>query len=129
MTYRTRKCLIIEDDEADRLMFKRVFSRLHSGYIADYAESLAAARRYLMDQTYTLIITDNSLRDGNAADFVMELSASKRLARIPILIVSDWPTPFMRAKAGTANVLAVMSKGQFDSEVLGRYLRRVTSRD
>lgn len=117
------RCLFVEDDEADRLMFKRVFSCLTFDCVADYANSLESARRHLLDYDYTLLILDNSLQDGKGADFVMELARSRRLAKVPILIVSDWPTPFIYAKAKSCNVLEVMTKRQFNADTLSEYLQ------
>lgn len=122
------RCLIVEDDAADRLMFERMLSRSKVPCRADFAETLAVARQTLMDESYSLIILDNSLRDGNGADFVAELAASKRLASVPVAIVSDWPTPFMFAKARARNVLAVMTKSEFSSERLEHLLATAASR-
>lgn len=125
----TARCLIVEDDAADRLMFERVFSRSKFPCRADFAETLALARRYLMGGSYSLIILDNTLRDGNGADFVAELAASERLASVPVAIVSDWPSPFMFAKARARNVAAVMTKSEFSAERLEHLLAAAASRD
>ncbi|WP_386629596.1 hypothetical protein [Sulfitobacter geojensis] len=43
------------------------------------------------------------------------------LPEIPVIIVSDWPSPFMWEKASTAGVAYVLSKTEFD----GRYVHAV----
>ncbi|KGM49075.1 response regulator [Pseudooceanicola atlanticus] len=112
------RCLVVEDSEVDRLRFSRIFSHAKPACSVDFAPSLSSARTKLMDEDYQMIFLDNSLRDGLGADFAMELAGSRRMGAIPIVMVSDWPSPFMYAKARSANVKEVLTKDQFNSNVL-----------
>ncbi|AZV80374.1 response regulator [Parasedimentitalea marina] len=84
--------------------------------------TLQAARESLMDGPVSLIILDNSLPDGKGADFALELVRYPRLAKIPVIIASDWPSPFMWDKASTAGVRCVVTKSEFSSELVCKVL-------
>ena len=115
--------VVVEDEEADRLMFKRVFRQFNRAGSVEFATSLANARNSLAVRKYDIIVLDNSLEDGKGADFILELSKNEELSSIPVVIVSDWPSPFMYAKAKSGNVLDVLTKDQFDVETLRRVMK------
>lgn len=106
-------CLIVEDAEVDRRMMRRVVARQYPRLPIVFAHSLSEARAALTDKSVSIIFLDNALPDGRGVDFVSELSDDRRLRRLPVVIVSDWPTPFMYAKAQAANVCGVWSKSDF----------------
>jgi hypothetical protein len=60
-----------------------------------------------------MILLDNNLRDGRGPYYVQILAADPDLAPIPVIIISDWPTPFMWDKAQTAGVRFVQTKDEF----------------
>lgn len=106
-------CLIVEDSEFDQKMMQRVIRRAQSALQIDVATTLSSARRALEIQNISLILLDNNLPDGLGANFALELAADPQSARIPVIIVSDWPTPFMWEKAQSAGVLYVVNKSEF----------------
>ena len=60
-----------------------------------------------------MILLDNNLPDGLGANFAVELSHDPAFSKIPVIMVSDWPSPFMWAKATAAGVLHVVNKSDF----------------
>ncbi|MGB7241338.1 MAG: response regulator [Sulfitobacter sp.] len=110
---RGSNCLIIEDSTFDQQMMTRVMTRSFGNVHVDVASTLADARAQLADNTISLILLDNNLPDGFGADFAMELANDPELSRIPVIMVSDWPSPFMWEKAQAAGVLFVVSKSEF----------------
>ena len=63
------------------------------------------------------------LPDGVGADFLAELAVHAHWRQAPVVMVSDWPSPFMFDKARAANVLAVWSKGDFTPERVRRLVK------
>lgn len=112
-------CLIVEDSEFDRERMCRVVRKSRSDMHIQQAVDLRSAREALQSGGIRLILLDNNLPDGLGADFAVELSQDPQLSGIPIIMVSDWPSPFMWQKAASAGVAYVLSKSEFD----GRYLR------
>ena len=114
-------CLIVEDSDFDREKLTRVMKKSHENMRIEIASTLKSARRALEKRRMSLILLDNNLPDGLGADFALELARDPALAAIPVIIVSDWPSPFMWEKASTAGVAYVLSKTEFD----GRYVHAV----
>lgn len=116
-------CLIVDDAVVDREMMVRVLARQHPAPRVLTAASLTEARDHLARGGVSMLFLDNMLPDGVGADFLSELSARADWRRVPVVMVSDWPSPFMFDKARAANVLAVWSKGQFTPERVRRLVR------
>ncbi|KEJ91043.1 response regulator [Sulfitobacter donghicola] len=111
-------CLIVEDNTVDQLMMARVVARSQKSMRIQIAPSLQAARGALSSGAVRLILLDNDLPDGVGADFAIELASYPQLKRTPIVMVSDWPTPFMWEKAAVAGVNYVVSKSDFNASYL-----------
>ncbi|WP_089270045.1 response regulator [Puniceibacterium sediminis] len=107
-------CLVIEDTVVDRMIMKSVLTKLGRSCDVTFALSLADARVKLSERSYAIIFLDNALPDGNGADFVLELAAHKIWKNTPVVMVTDFPSPFMYAKAKAQNVVAIWTKEQFD---------------
>jgi DNA-binding response OmpR family regulator len=89
----------------------------------EVAATLNSARRALASGKVSLILLDNNLPDGIGAEFAIELAADAKLASIPVIMVSDWPTPFMWEKAASAGVLYVVNKAEFGVRYVDQALR------
>lgn len=124
--------LLIEDTESDMERMRRILVRQQHPVTPIPAGSLASARAALSNSDISLIFLDNSLPDGSGADFVLEAAANPEWAAIPIVVVSDWPTPFMYAKLKAANVRHVWTKSDFNpasvEDLLDRLLAPPPSR-
>lgn len=107
-------CLIVEDSEFDSMRMARVLSKSLGEVPVKVATTLDTARTMLREGPLDLILLDNNLPDGLGANFALELAQNKELAHIPVIIVSDWPSPFMWDKAASAGVLYVVNKMEFD---------------
>ncbi|UWR26174.1 response regulator [Sulfitobacter sp. S223] len=116
-------CLIIEDSQFDQEMMTRVIGRSQGKLSVKVASTLTSARKVLEASAISLILLDNNLPDGIGANFALELSADPKHAYIPVIMVSDWPTPFMWEKAATAGVLYVVNKSEFGVRYVEQALR------
>lgn len=118
-------CLIIEDSQFDQLMMTRVVSRSSEQMRIVVVSTLKTAREALATGGVSLILLDNRLPDGLGADFALELASDPKHAAIPVIMVSDWPTPFMWEKAASAGVLCVVSKAEFDVRYVEKALKSI----
>ncbi len=116
-------CLIVEDSEFDSEKLTRVIKKSQNKMRVEVATTLSSAREALARGEMSLILLDNNLPDGLGANFAVELSRDARLAGIPIIIVSDWPSPFMWEKAASAGVFYVLNKGEFDARYVHAALK------
>jgi response regulator of citrate/malate metabolism len=116
-------CLIVEDSQFDQQMMTRVVGRSQQDMQIMIAATLQSARQALSGCDISLILLDNNLPDGIGANFALELAANPQHAHIPVIMVSDWPTPFMWEKAASAGVLYVVNKAEFDVRYVEQALR------
>ncbi|MGO1383396.1 MAG: response regulator [Arachnia sp.] len=72
--------LIVEDDDDVRSLIQVAF-RLTDGWQVIMADSLASAKRELESRSIDIVLTDNELGDGWAADV-------RALATCPVVVVS-----------------------------------------
>ena len=122
-TTEVETCLVIEDSSFDREKFKRILNKSFSEIRVIMASTLAEAREHVSVNRPDLILLDNSLPDGNGANFAVELSEDDTLRKIPVIMVSDFPTPFMYQKAAIAGVRHVVDKADFGARFIHDALR------
>lgn len=116
--YQAPTCLIVEDSAFDQEKLTRVMRKSRHNMHLEITSTLRDARKALARGKAALILLDNNLPDGLGADFALELARDPELADIPVIMISDWPSPFMWEKAASAGVIYVLSKTEFD----GRYV-------
>ncbi|MGB3246937.1 MAG: response regulator [Sulfitobacter sp.] len=121
-------CLIIEDSEFDSEKLTRIMHRNVTSMKVSVASTLQSARKALSGPETSLILLDNNLPDGLGANFVQELAQDERLARIPVIMISDWPSPFMWQKAASAGVFYVVNKSEFDARYVHATLKQARER-
>jgi CheY-like chemotaxis protein len=111
-------CLLVEDNQIERNQIERIFSRIGKKAVLISVGTLTEAMAVIARGQVRLVLLDNSLPDGNGADFAMKISQNPELRHIPVAILSEWPTPFMYAKAERARVLSVLRKRDLNSSIL-----------
>ena len=116
-------CLVVEDSKFDQEKIRRILSRSFRELDVEFANTLEEARSTVENSPIKLILLDNNLPDGQGANFAVELSENPEFAKIPVVIVSDWPTPFMFHKAEIAGVLHVVNKTDFGARFIHSALR------
>jgi len=65
---------------------------------------------------FHMILLNNNLPDGMGADFALELANHPKHRKKPVVLFSDWPSPFMWDKARQAGVCFVLKKAEFHLE-------------
>lgn len=115
MAYRPRRlpqCLLVEDSDFDQ---RRIAQLLAHGSKVELTmvRTLAAARQALRQQKFDLILLSNLLPDGLGVDFAKEIRATLGAPFVPIVLLSDFASPFMYDKAMEAKVSIVLDKDDF----------------
>lgn len=122
-SFQNATCLIVEDSQFDQQMMTRVVDRSQGKMRVEVAATLQSARDALRSGKISLILLDNNMPDGLGAEFALELAANPSFATIPVIMVSDWPTPFMWEKAASAGVLYVVNKAEFGVRYVEQAMR------
>ncbi|MCE8431140.1 response regulator [Rhodovulum sulfidophilum] len=116
-------CLVVEDTAFDRMIMERKLAAYAQPLQVRFVSTLAEARNCLSEMPISIIFLDNSLPDGKGANFALELAAHRNWMKIPVVMVSDWPSPFMPAKAKAANVVAIWTKTEFTALTVAEVLK------
>lgn len=119
---RRANILVVEDSATDREMMTRVMEKAGLFRAAHFASDLAEARQFLYEGRVSMIFLDNSLPDGYGADFLSELAGNAAWQFIPVVLVTDWPSPFMSAKARFLAVTEIWRKDEFTVGALRQVL-------
>ncbi|SNR52665.1 response regulator [Puniceibacterium sediminis] len=123
------KCLIVDDSETDRLMMERVLHKQSMKLDLRVAKTLTEARSLMREEGIRLVFLDNTLPDGIGANFLKEMKDYRQRNDVTVILVSDWPSPFMFAKARAQNVRAIWNKRDFTIEAVRRVLRERVAAD
>jgi PleD family two-component response regulator len=106
-------CLIVDDNVRDQQMLVRAVSYAGKHIGVKVAGTIREARRSLMQGPVSLILMENALPDGRGVELALELSQHARFQTVPVIIATDWPSPFMWHKAKKAGVRYVVAKAEF----------------
>ncbi len=117
-------CLIVEDTLFDQKQMMRVANMGSHNLEYHPVITLAEARDALSKQKFSIILLDNNLPDGKGADFALELANHPVWSRIPVIMISDWPSPFMLPKAQAAGVTFIVGKSEFMPNLVDHALSR-----
>ncbi|WP_424987452.1 response regulator [Microbulbifer sp. S227A] len=106
-------CLIVEDSVQDQQMLSKAVHYAHKDIHVEIATTVRQARQVLRQLPVSLILMENTLPDGRGVELALELSQHARFCSVPVIIATDWPSPFMWHKARQAGVRHVVAKGEF----------------
>ncbi|MEP3947375.1 response regulator [Ascidiaceihabitans sp.] len=123
-----RVCLVVEDNKFDQTRISRAMSHGCRDISLVFTDTLAKARAKIAENPFVMILLDNNLPDGMGADFAVELSKHPTHSKTPVVMVSDWPSPFMWAKATKAGVHYIVSKDDFHSGYVQSALKKSRER-
>lgn len=107
------RCLIVEDCVRDQQMLTQAVRYAQKDMVVQIVSTIRDARRALLRGPVSLILLENTLPDGRGVELALELSQHARFCSVPMIIATDWPSPFMWHKAKKAGVRHVVDKSEF----------------
>jgi len=116
------KILLIEDDQDDAFLLKRLLQKAQ--YLTvdiQQAETLQQAINCLRQQSYDIILLDLFLPETQGLDTFFSLSC--HYPDIPIIVLSGLADQDIALAAVQAGAQDYLVKGQFDSHLLSRSIR------
>ncbi len=105
-------CLIVEDCTRDQERLTRAVHHAHKDIFVHLAPTVRAARQCIAQFPVSLILMENTLPDGRGVELALDLSQHAQFRCIPVIIATDWPSPFMWHKAKQAGVRHVVAKDE-----------------
>ena len=112
MPRRLPHCLLVEDSDYDQRRIAHLLAR-GTQVELDIATTLAQARLALSRKQFDLLLLNNLLADGLGVDFAAEIRRTPQIPFVPIIMISDFTSPFMYDKAMAAKVSIVVDKDKF----------------
>lgn len=105
-------CLLVEDSDFDQ---RRIAHLLARGTQVELTivRTIAEARGAIARTRFDLILLNNLLPDGLGVDFAAEIRGNRETPFVPIIMISDFASPFMYDKAMAAKVSIVVDKDKF----------------
>lgn len=122
------KLLLIEDNENDYLLFKRLLLKIEDvSYSLIWARDYAEALEIIKQETFDVYLIDYNLGNRTGLDLLAVLK-EKETAMVPIIFltgIGDRKIDMAAMKAGAADYLV---KGQFEPYLLERSIRYAIER-
>jgi len=122
----TAVVLAVEDEPRNMALLQAIVRA--PGYELHVVPTLAAARRWLVEQTPEIVLLDRRLPDGDGLDLVPDIRSRPATRTCPILVVSASALPSDRIAADLAGCDAFISKPIRVTELLDEMARQVERR-
>ncbi len=122
-TTESRRVLIAEDSITSRMLLKSVLES--AGYKVSTAVDGMEAIMLLRTEKFDLVVSDVEMPRLNGFDLTARIRADRRLAELPVVLVTALETREDRERGIDAGANAYIVKGRFDQSDLLEAIRRL----
>ncbi len=119
------KILLIDEDETNRNLMMKIFSRIHFDVVI--ASDIYEALNMLEWQTIDVIISEINLSKLDGYQFKQKLNESKALKQVPFIIASHHKTKEVINRCNILGVDVVLQKPIMPEEIIG-FVKRFKER-
>ncbi len=123
MQAETRTILVVEDSITSRLLLKGILES--AGYNVKIAVDGMEAFTLLRAESFDLVVSDVEMPRLNGFDLTARIRADKKLAELPVVLVTALETPQDRERGIDAGANAYLVKSSFDQSNLLQAVRRL----
>lgn len=120
------RLLLVEDDDADAILFNRMLSKCAGKYRLEICSTLASALDWLTENQCDLVLLDLSLPDAFGLDGIRKIRS--QFAHIPIVMMTGLDDDKMALDALDVGAQDYLLKGDTSSRELERTLRYAIQR-
>jgi PAS domain S-box-containing protein/putative nucleotidyltransferase with HDIG domain len=121
------RILVVDDDEEDYLIVRRVLAGADDGpYCFEFAPTADMARAALADARHDVALVDYRLGADDGLDLVREASAAG--CPVPLILLTGRGAPEVGDEALRAGATDYIPKGRFDADGLARAIRHAVLR-
>jgi two-component system chemotaxis sensor kinase CheA len=118
-----RKLLVVEDSITSRMLLKNILES--AGYQVKTAVDGVDAYTALREEHFELVVSDIEMPRMNGFDLTGRIRADKRLAELPVVLVSSLESREERERGIDAGANAYIIKGRFEQSDLLDTVRRL----
>jgi two-component system chemotaxis sensor kinase CheA len=119
----SRKVLVVEDSITSRMLLKGILES--AGYQVKVCVDGMDAFTALREDQYDLVVSDVEMPRLNGFDLTMRIRADKRLAELPVILVTALESRTERERGIDAGANAYIVKSSFDQSNLLEVVRRL----
>lgn len=101
------KCLIVEDDEANILLYSKILKRLNIESLSVKNGADAIENIFLQGEDFELVIMDLNMPTLNGIDAIKTI---KKISKIPIIVVTGFEPYFIYEHSKYLNIEAFFTK-------------------
>lgn len=120
---KARRVLLAEDSITSRMLLKTILES--AGYVVRTAVDGMDAYSLLRTETFDLLVSDVEMPRLNGFDLTQRVRADKRLAELPVVLVTALETRADRERGIDAGANAYIAKGGFDQDKLLEAIERL----
>lgn len=123
------RILVIDDDEFDRKIYKRLLSKIpECQFTVEEASTSRMGFSSIMKTTPDCILLDNNLPDISGLDFMVQLKRDFPLTDIPVIMLTGQGSEEIAAEAISKGVSDYLMKGEVNENNLGRAILSAVSK-
>jgi two-component system KDP operon response regulator KdpE len=119
----TKRVLLVEDEELNRVLVRAILARTADPVVKDIelveAPTLASARAELAASEVDVVLLDVNLPDGNGLTLAAELAQRVGMLRPQVVALTASVLPHERAAAMTAGCDAFLDKPYAAAQLIG----------
>jgi two-component system chemotaxis sensor kinase CheA len=119
----TRRILVVEDSITSRMLLKSILES--AGYIVKIAVDGIEGFTLLRAEHFDLVVSDVEMPRLNGFDLTAKIRADKKLAELPVVLVTALETREDRERGIDVGANAYIIKGSFDQSNLLEAVRRL----
>jgi two-component system chemotaxis sensor kinase CheA len=118
-----RKILVVEDSITSRMLLKNILES--AGYQVRTAVDGVDAYTVLREEDFELVVSDVEMPRMNGYDLTLQIRADKRLAELPVVLVTALGSRDERERGIDAGANAYIVKSNFEQSDLLETVRRL----
>jgi len=118
--------LIVDDSLTVRMDLEEAFESI--GFATNASQTLAAARKALAERSFSLIILDVLLPDGDGIDLLREIKDASTTAAVPVILLSSEAEVCDRVRGLNTKRRLALQEYSLGLEALHRFVERAPLR-
>ncbi|MFD2785275.1 sensor histidine kinase [Hymenobacter rubripertinctus] len=126
-----KKILLVDDNEADRMLYRRYLNRQQGHETLDFREAASGEEALAVFGDYRpdCVLLDYNLPDMTGMDILLGLQQRRPVAELCVIMITGGGSEMLAARALNSGASDYLVKGAFDQELLSRTVRHAIEKN